>query len=69
MLQYQIPVDLGIERSIKSHQNCTTTMVNSCPHHETNTIERIMFQNTIGGPIFIMTKTILERSSAMDTKK
>ena len=49
MLQYLIPLDLGIERSINSHQGRTTIIVNPCPHHDTTTTETIMFQNTIGG--------------------
>ena len=40
MLQYLILVDLGIERSIKSHQ----VTGESLPYHDTTTTETITFQ-------------------------
>ena len=55
MLQYLIPVNLGIVRSINSHQDNTTMMVNHCQHHDTTTSETIMLQNTINGMMFVMT--------------
>ena len=53
MLQYLIPVALGIERFINSHQG-NTIMVISCPHHDTTTTNMIMSQNIIDSLTFIM---------------
>ena len=53
MLQYLIPVALGIERFINSHQG-NTIMVIPCPHHDTTTTNMIMSQNIIDSLTFIM---------------